>query len=136
MKVEVVTDAQGVPLGSAVAAANVSETALVQEALDDVPISIPDGTKIVADSGYDSDPLRDDLAEQGLELVSPHRRNRVRPSRNDGRVLRRYRRRYVVERTNAWLHCFRRLAHRWERYTFIYEGFLRLACILLASYRL
>ena len=136
MKVEATADAQGVPLGVAVAAAHVSETSLVQPALDDVPISIPEGTKIVADSGYDSDPLRDELADQGLELVSPHRRNRVRPSRNDGRVLRRYRRRYVVERTCAWLHCFRRLANRWEYYTFMYEGFLRLACILLLSYRL
>jgi transposase len=136
MKLEVIADAQGLPLGTAVAAANLAETTLVQPALDDVPISIPQGTKIVADGGYDSDPLRDELADQGFALVSPHRRNRVRPSRNDGRVMRRYCRRFVIERTNSWLHCFRRLAHRWEHYTFMYQGFLRLACILLASYRL
>jgi hypothetical protein len=49
--------------------------------------------------------------------------------------MRRYRRRYVIERTNSWLHYFRRLTNRWEHYTFMDFDFLRVAGILLAFAR-
>jgi transposase len=132
MKLEVVTDAQGTPLGTVTAAANLPETDLIEPALDDIPIPLPDHVPLIADRGYDSDPLRDRLEKQKIRLLSPHRRSRTRPSRNDGRRMRRYRKRFVIERTNSWLHCYRRLAHRWEYYTFIYDGFVRIACILIA----
>jgi transposase len=135
MKLEVVTDKRGLPLGAAAAAANVSECALLVPALDDVPVPIPEGTPVVADRGHDSDGLRDDLEAEGLCPVIPHRKNRVRPSRNDGRRLRRYRRRWVVERTNAWLHCYRGLAVRWAHYSFMYVGLVYLAFIDLALKR-
>src|SRR5262245_24918613 len=63
---------------------------------------------------------RECLEADGYEPVIPHRANRVRPSRNDGRRLRRYRRRWLVERTNAWIHCYRGLAVRWSYYSFMY----------------
>jgi IS5 family transposase len=132
MKLEVVTDASGIPLGTTIAAANCSETDLLEKAIEDIPMPLPNQIPLVADRGYDSDPLRDRLAEQGIDLLSPHRKNRKKPSRNDGRKMRRYARRYVSERTNSWLHSFRRVAHRWERYSFIYHGFVRLACIVIA----
>lgn len=136
MKLEVVTDARGTPLGTTVAAANVAETDLIEEAIEDIPVPLPKQIPLVADRGYDSDPLRDRLSEQGIELLSPHRKNRKKPSRNDGRKMRRYARRYVIERTNSWLQGFRRVATRWERYSFIYHGFVRLACIVIAVGRL
>src|SRR5262249_5177050 len=46
------------------------------------------------------------------ELICPHRRNRTRPAMQDGRSLRRYRHRWIVERTIAWLSNFRRLVVR------------------------
>ena len=136
MKLEVVTDARGLPLGTAVAAANRAEPDLIEDALDDIPVPLPERIPLVADRGYDSDPLRDRLHDRGIDLLSPHRKNRTKPSRNDGRKMRRYGRRYVIERTNAWLHSYRRLANRWERYSFIYHGFVRLACIVIAVGRL
>lgn len=136
MKLELVTDGRGLPLGVAIAAANRSETEVIEEALDDIPVPLPEAVPLVADRGYDSDPLRDKLRERGIDLLSPHRKNRTKPSRNDGRKMRRYARRYVVERTNAWLHSYRRLAHRWEYYSFMYFGFVRLACIVIAVARL
>ena len=39
--------------------------------------------------------------------------------------------RWVVERTLAWLHQFRRLRVRWERRTEIHEAFLDIGCILI-----
>jgi transposase len=135
MKLEVVTDARGLPLGMTVAAANVCEQELLVPALNDVPVAIPPGTPVIADKGHDSDPLRDDLEADGLVPVIPHRKNRVRASRNDGRRLRRYRRRWKIERTNAWLHCYRALAIRWSHYLFIYVGLVYLAFIHMALQR-
>ena len=135
MKLEVVTDARGLPLGMATAGANVSEQALLVPALDDVPLEIPAGTPVVADKGHDSDPLRDEVKAAGCVPVIPHRKNRVKPSRNDGRRLRRYRHRWRVERTNAWLHCYRGLAVRWCHYSFMYAGLVYLSFIHLALQR-
>ena len=135
MKLEVVVDATGLPLGMATAAANVSEQELLLPALQEVPLELPEGTPVIADKGHDSDPLRDDLEGEGFVPVIPHRGNRVRPSRNDGRRLRRYRRRWLIERTNAWLHCYRGLAVRWGYYAFTYIGIIYLSFIHLALQR-
>src|SRR5262245_35744538 len=135
MKLEVVADATGLPLGLAAAAANVSEQALLVEALNDVPLALPAGTPVIADKGHDSDPLRDDLGGAGFVPIIPHRKNRVKPSRNDGRRLRRYRRRYRIARTNAWLHCYRGVAMRWARYSVLYVGLVYLSFIHLTLQR-
>jgi transposase len=135
MKLEVVTDASGLPLGMRTAAADVPETELLRPALDDVPVEIPLGTPVIADKGYDSDPLRDQLQDAGYEPIIPHRRNRVKPSRNDGRRQRRYRHRWKIERTNAWLHCYRGLAVRWSHYSFLYDGMVSIAFIHMALQR-
>jgi transposase len=135
MKLEVVVDASGLPLGMATAGADVSEQELLKPALDDVPVEIPPGTPVITDKGHDSDPLRDDLEDAGYEPIIPHRRNRVKPSRNDGRRLRRYRHRWKVERTNAWLHCYRGLAVRWSYYSFLYDGLVYIAFIHMALQR-
>jgi len=135
MKLEVVVDKTGLPLGMATDGANVSEQGLLLPALDDVPLEIPDGAPVVADKGHDADDLRDDLEAEGFVPVIPHRKNRVRPSRNDGRRLRRYRHRWRVERTNAWLHCYRGLAVRWCHYSFLYTGLVYLRFIHLALQR-
>jgi len=135
MKLEVVVDASGLPLGLAAAAANVSEQELLKPALDDVPVEPPAGLPVVADKGHDSDPLRDDLEADGYVPVIPHRQNRTKPSRNDGRRLRRYRHRWLVERTNAWLHCYRGLAVRWSYYSFMYVGMVYLSFTHMALNR-
>jgi IS5 family transposase len=135
MKLEIVTDAGGLPLGLAAAGAHVSEQELLLPALDDVPLEVPDGTPVIADKGHDSDPLRDELEWEGFVPVIPHRKNRVKPSRNDGRRLRRYRHRWLVERTNAWLHCYRGLAVRWAYHPLMYVGLVYLSFIHLALQR-
>src|SRR5260370_30064955 len=119
MKLEIVVEASGLPLGMAVAAADVSENELLMPALDDVPVELPTGVPVIADKGHDSDALRDDLEEAGFQPIIPHRRNRVRPSRNDGRRLRRYRHLWVINRTTPWLHCYRAPAPRCPHYPFM-----------------
>ena len=91
MKVEVAVDATGIPVGVATDAANVPETELGGVALASIPraVEVPDGTPVVADRAYDSDPLRKHLAGRGFTLIAPHRKNRTRPRTADGRRLRR-----------------------------------------------
>ncbi len=56
-------------------------------------------------------------------------RNRKRPATQEGRRLRRYKRRFQVERFFSWIDDFRRLVVRWEYHATNYLGFLHLACI-------
>jgi len=63
---------------------------------------------------YDSDPLRDRLKKRGIDLIVPYRKNSKHRRYEDGRKLRRYKRRWIIERTNAWLGQFRRLLVRHE----------------------
>lgn len=111
---------------------------LAGPALADVPPAVagPWGVPVLADRGYDSDPLRDDLADRGFELLAAHRRNRAKPPTADGRRLRRLRRRWVVERTFAWVKSFRRVATRYEVKCHLYDGFVALACAFIALGRL
>ena len=71
MKLEVVVDASGLPLGLAVAGADVSEKQLLMPALDDVPVEVPPGTPVIADKGHDSDPLRDEMEAAHYTPVIP-----------------------------------------------------------------
>jgi transposase len=61
---------------------------------------------MIGDRAYDADQLDQRLKEQGITLIAPHRPNRRRKTQ-DHRPLRRYRRRWKVERLFAWLHSFR-----------------------------
>ena len=137
MKVEVVADAQGTPIGVATAAANIPETDLIGPALDSIPeaVALPAEVPVIADKAYDSDPLREELAEDGYILLSPHRKNRTKAPTNDGRRMRRYKRRWKVERTIGWLHSFRRLVVRHEYYSYLYDGFVYLALALVTLSR-
>jgi len=66
--------------------------------------------------------------ELGIEMIAPNRANR-RTKSQDGRPLRRYRRRWKIERLMAWLHNFRRIVSRWEVKVENYLGFVQLGCI-------
>jgi len=138
MKLEIVVERTGVPIGVVTASADTAEVNLAEPVLATIPEEVEVGwdVPVVADRGYDSDPLRDRLEEDGYQLLAPHRRNRTQASRNDGRRMRRYRRRYLVERTNAWLHSYRRVIVRYEWWSYLYHGFVHLACAFIAVGRL
>lgn len=136
----VLVDGAGTPLGVYLDAATPAEVTLLEATLATVavrrrhragrPRQKP--TRLILDRGYDSNPLRRRLAQRGIEPIIPARSNRHSASHQDGRTLRRYRHRWIVERTIAWLGHFRRLLIRHERFTRIYGAFLHLACALIA----
>ena len=104
---------------------------MIEAALDNAVLPRDGKYPLVADRAYDSDPLRDRLAARGLDLVCPHRQNRTKPKRQDGRKLRRYRSRWIIERTIAWLQNFRRVVVRWDKTISIYRAFVHVACIVI-----
>lgn len=132
MKVELLVDRNGIPLAAATDAANVPETVLAETAEASIPIPVSGEPVLVADRGYDDDAFRDEMELRGYRVVVPHRKNRVKESRNDGRTLRRYKRRFIIERSFAWLHSFRRVMTRYERNVNLYDGFVALAMAFIA----
>jgi len=85
--------------------------------------------RVIGNRAYDR--LDKRLEERGIEMIAPHRRNRRRPKTQDGRKLRRYKRRWKIERLFAWLGNFRRLVVRYERHVENFLGFVQLSFLIL-----
>jgi transposase len=120
-------------------AASPAEVTRLEQPLDTVAVSRPGQPgrprkrpdRWRADRGYDSNPWRARLAHRGIEPIIPARRQHRRATHQDGRQWRRDRRRWMVERTFAWLGHFRRLVVRDERLITVDTGFSHLAWALL-----
>ena len=131
VKIMVLTDARGLPVAVSTASASPHESRLVQ-GLFEFMLTASDPERIIGDKAYDSDLLDDDLAQEGIEMIAPHRKNRT-PEHvtQDGRPLRRYKRRWKVERTISWIQNFRRLCIRYEKSAMLFQGFLHLCCSII-----
>jgi hypothetical protein len=121
-------DGEGTPLAADIASASEAEVNLVEPLLDKRTIRRR-ARRLIYDRAADSDPLRQRLKARRIELICPHRKNRTRPNTQDGRPLRRYKRRYKVERSISWLFNHRRLLVRHERYAHLFLGLVQLACM-------
>ena len=87
---------------------------------------------MIGDAAYDCDPLDQRLEEEhGIHLIAPHKINRSRKQTQDGRELRRYCRRWKIERLFAWLHNFRRLVTRWEYHEANFLAMVQLGCLVI-----
>lgn len=129
-KRSLLTDAQGVPVGVAVAGANVHDKRLVRETIESIPVDRPQPTRskpqnMCQDKGYDYPDVRELVAEYGYTAHIPRRG--TDPTKR--KPLPGYRaRRWVVERTHSWFNRFRRLLIRWEKKIANYKAFLHFAC--------
>jgi transposase len=126
-----ISDGHGLPVAVHVVSASPNEATLVEATLERRFLhETPE--RLIGDKAYDSDPLDQRVREKfGVALIAPHRWNRSKPITQDGRALRRYRRRWKIERLFAWLHNFRRVATRWEYYPDNFLGMVQLACALI-----
>jgi transposase len=126
-KIMAIAAVTSLPLAVTVDSASPHETKLLDETLagsflDELP------ARLIGDRAYDSDPLDRRLErDYGIELIAPHRENRSKTQ--DGRKLRRYKRRWRVERLFAWLQWFRRLVTRYEYHIENFLGMVRLGCM-------
>lgn len=92
--------------------------------------------RLVYDKAGDSDKLRDRMESRGIDFVCPHRANRKKAKRQDGRKLRRYARRWKIERTIRWFGDFRRLVVRYEHEITMYLAFVHVACLIITLRKL
>lgn len=136
-KLMVLADGAGTPLGIHVDAASPAEVRLLEPTLDQFDENglTQQPERLIADRAYDSNGVRELLVERGIEPIIPARRNNRRATHQDGRKLRRYRHRWIIERTNAWLQNFRRLVVRYERSEAVYKALVHLACALICMKR-
>ena len=125
-----IADRHGLPIAVGITSASPHESKLVEDTLRQRHVSgVPE--RMIGDRGYDSDPLDERLQrEHGVELIAPNRSNK-RKRTQDGRPLRRYLRRWKIERLFAWLKNYRRISSRWERYAVNFLGMVQLGCVLI-----
>jgi transposase len=117
-----VADRNGLPVSVCAESATPHEVTLAISTLQQMVV--PDAPQnLIGDNAYDSDRLDTELRFYGIEVIAPHRRNR-KNSTQDGRRLKRYRRRWKIERLFAWLQNFRRLVVRYERHAENFLGML------------
>jgi transposase len=99
-KIMAIADSHGLPIAVRVTSASPNESTLVEATLAERHVvGLPE--RLIGDKAYDSDPLDKRLRNEGIELIAPNRRKRSKTQ--DGRPLRRYLRRWKVERLFAWL---------------------------------
>jgi transposase len=123
-------DRAGLPLAVHVEAASPPEVTRVAPTLAACVVDArPE--PLMGDKAYDSDPLEARLAEPGVERIAPHRANRKQPKTQDGRPLRRYKRRWKSERFFAWWQNFRRILVRHEYHAENYLGCVQLGCTII-----
>lgn len=129
-KHHVITEAQGIPLATLLTGANAHDVTQLLPLVDAIPPirgkpgrprQKPDALQ--GDRGYDSEPHRRELRGRQITPVLAKRRT----EHGSGLGVSRW----VVERTLAWLHQFRRLRVRYERRPEIHEAFLSLGCSLI-----
>ena len=134
-KLMAVADGHGIPVAVHATSASPHEITLVAATMERRFVKrIP--RRLIGDRAYDSDRLDAELRARRIEMIAPHKSNRVRLPTQDGRPLRRYRHRWKVERLFAWLHNFRKLVTRYEYKIENFVGFVHLGClcIILRSY--
>ena len=122
-----IADSHGLPIAGIVGSASPHETKYVKETIDN--LFLKDRPQyLIGDKAYDSDPLDKELInDSGIELIAPHKANRKKEPTQDGRKLRRYKRRWKVERLFAWIQNYRRVVVRWDYYAENYLAFVLLA---------
>ena len=107
-KLHAVCDAKGRPCVLLLTPGNVHDCKVAQRCIE----AMPPSAELVADKGYDSQALREWLAERGTQAVIPPRRNRKIQYDYDTAI---YRQRKIVERLFCRIKDWRRVATRFDR---------------------
>jgi len=129
-KIMGIADSHGLPLALRTESASPAEVTLVKKTIEErIVANVPE--RLIGDKAYDSDKLdREMMDEYGVEMIAPNKENRKVPTQ-DGRPLRRFRRRWKIERLFAWLFNFRRLVVRYEYHAENFQGLVHLAAAVI-----
>lgn len=124
-----VADSNGLPLAVHIDGGNRFDSILTERTLDAAFVrKLP--PRLIGDKAWEGRALRQRLkSERGIALIAPNKR--TSRFKTDGRKLRRYKRRWKIERLFSWLKRWRRLATRWERRAENFLAFVQLGCVVL-----
>ena len=124
-----IADKSGKPISVYTDSATPHEAKLVEKTLDNRFVDkLPE--VLIGDKAYDSDKLDQKLLEEyGIILIAPNRKNRKKTQ--DGRSLRRYRRRWKVERLFSWIQNFRHIRIRDDYYPENYISLIDMAISII-----
>jgi len=128
-----IADGRGLPIAIGIASGPRNEAPLALEALGQRFVRRR-LVRLIGDRAYDSTPLERELARRGTTLIAPARRGKKRKFRKrqpDGRQLRRYKRRWLIERFFSWLMRWRRLVTRYEYKAQNFLGLVELATAVI-----
>ena len=131
-------EADGGPLAVVIAGANVHDTKLLDATIEAIVVERPEPTpaqpqNLSLDKGYDNPTGWQTVAKHQYQ---PHIR-RIGEEKGDSPKRKRHpARRWVVERTLAWLNKCRAILVRYTKLPSLYLGLIKLACILLWFRRL
>jgi len=131
-------EADGGPLAVVIAGANVHDAKLLAATLEAIVVERPEPSEdspqhLCLDKGFDNPTGWEATLDHDYQ---PHIR-RIGEEKLDEKKRKKYpARRWVVERTLAWLSKCRAILVRYAKLPWIYLGLIKLACILLWYRRL
>lgn len=127
------TDARGIPLALVIDRANRNDMKLTARTLKSFvvprPSPISNEQHICLDKGYDYPEVDEIIDKWGY---TAHIKRRGQNYDEKEKIPKYKARRWVVERTHAWMNDFRRLIIRWEKKSENYLSFLHLSCALIS----
>ena len=129
-KIMAVADRAGLSIAISVGSASPHEITLVETTLE-ARFTEDQPERLIGDKAYDSDPLDERLKEQGIQMIAPHKSNRKKDKTQDGRPLRRYQKRWKIERLFDWLQNFCRILFVMIIYLPIKKAFVQLGCMII-----
>jgi transposase len=123
-KVHLITDVVGRPAVIHLTAGNASDVTVAPQVIAAIPGRL---RRLIADRGYDADPLRGNLRAAGTAPVIPGRRTRRQPVQYD---LSRYKDRWRIEAAFCRLKDFRRVATRYDKLAANFASAVALASVV------
>lgn len=124
-KIHLAVDACGLPIAFEITGGQINDCTQASSLI----AKVPDAENIIADKGYDSEAIREQIVQQGGRVVIPRKRTSVRGNADLDRGL--YRNRHLVENAFARLKQYRAVSSRFDKLKRNYESVVAMACVFL-----
>ena len=124
-KIHLAVDGYGLPIDFDITGGDVNDC----KAAPEIIARLPKTDVVIADKGYDSKTIREQIASKGSQVVIPRKRNSIKGNGDLDRGLYKYR--HLVENTFARLKHYRALATRFDKLKRNYQSTVAMACVLL-----
>jgi transposase len=125
-KMHFIADSHGNPIDFQVTAGNVHDVAAAPDLISNIPEA---AENLLADKGYDSDPLRDQIRLQNMRPIIPRRENSSKENPECDKGI--YKHRHLVENLFCKIKSYRAVATRYDKLASSFDSTICLACIII-----